>query len=183
MEIWKDIKNYEWLYQVSDMWRIKSNNRVIIRNNWHKQTIQERIRIQNISKTWYYQVSLLKNWKRKTFKVHRLVYCNFNSIDYKFKWYSTKTLIMHKDDNPLNNRLDNLKIWTQTDNMQDCVKKWRQSRWEKHWQSKLKETQVKRIKFMLEIWWIPQWKIWKIFWVWQDQISRIKTWKRWNFIS
>ena len=31
--------------------------------------------------------------------------------------------VCHKDDNPKNNRLDNLFIANQTENMHDCIKK------------------------------------------------------------
>ena len=37
-EIWKDIKGYEGLYQVSNLGRVKSIKKTIIRNNNYKQT-------------------------------------------------------------------------------------------------------------------------------------------------
>ena len=37
-EIWKDIKDYEGLYQVSNLGRVKSLKKTIIRNNNYKQT-------------------------------------------------------------------------------------------------------------------------------------------------
>ena len=89
---------------------------------------------------------------------------------------------MHDDDNPSNNRLDNLKIWTHQDNIKDMYKKWRNNS-KRIWKSLLKEQQVKRIKLMLEIWNLSHEKIWKFFWVTRTSISMINCWKRWNFIS
>ena len=178
-----EIPWFEWYYSISDDWEVQSKDRIIMRSNWIKQTFKKRIIYNKPWKNWYHYVSLWKEWKAYRFLVHRLVYCCFNWIDLRFKWYNTKTLVCHKDDNPSNNNLNNLFIGTQTDNMWDCVKKWRQSRWEKNWRSKLQNGQINRIKLMLDIWKISQRKIWKFFWVWQDHISRIKTWKCWNFIS
>ena len=42
-EIWRDIAGYEGLYQVSNMGRVKSLERIITRKNGKKQTIRERI--------------------------------------------------------------------------------------------------------------------------------------------
>lgn len=36
-EIWKDIPWYEWLYQASNMWRVKSLDR-IVHNKWSWNT-------------------------------------------------------------------------------------------------------------------------------------------------
>lgn len=42
-EVWKDIKGYEGLYQVSNMGRVKSLERIIIRKNGSKMPVKERI--------------------------------------------------------------------------------------------------------------------------------------------
>ena len=41
-EIWKDIKGYEGLYQVSNLGRVKSLKRVILRNNQHGKYFVEK---------------------------------------------------------------------------------------------------------------------------------------------
>lgn len=65
IEIWKDIKDYEGLYQVSNWGRFKNLN---YRNTG-------RIKLMNTSKTTdgYLQVCLRKNEKWKWCKVHRIV--------------------------------------------------------------------------------------------------------------
>lgn len=42
-EVWKDIKGYEGRYQVSNMGRVKSLERTVIKKNGRKQHIKERI--------------------------------------------------------------------------------------------------------------------------------------------
>jgi len=159
---------FEWIYQVDEIWvvtNIKTGKRI-------KPTICN----------WYEKVRLYKSWKEKKYYVHRLVYCIFNWIDLKFNWYKWNNIVRHKDDNPSNNKLSNLEIGTQKDNIGDCIKRWRFASWEKHWWHKLKESQIKRIKLMLEIWTLTQIKISKFFWVWPDIISRIKSWIYWKHI-
>lgn len=65
MEIWKDIKGYEGLYQVSNMGRIKSLG--------NDKTRKEKILSLKPNNKGYIRVYLCKNGKRKHFSVHRLV--------------------------------------------------------------------------------------------------------------
>ena len=68
-ERWKDIKGYENLYQVSDYGRVK---RLTFINRQAKK-YQPRILKQTRDKDGYLQVTLCKNNKSKTIKVHKLV--------------------------------------------------------------------------------------------------------------
>ena len=100
-EIWKDIKSYEGLYQISNTGKIKSLERYKD-NHSKKQLVKEKIRKQIISKTGYYTCMLNKNGKIKLFKVHRLIAEAFipNPNNYP--------IINHKDGNKLNNDISNL---------------------------------------------------------------------------
>ena len=69
MEIWKTIKDYEELYQVSNQGNVKSLNY----GGWGK----ERLLKPQITPQGYYIVALYKNGKIKQFIVHRLVYQTF----------------------------------------------------------------------------------------------------------
>ena len=65
IEIWRDIKDYEGLYQVSNWGRVKSLN--------YRRTVKERVLKPNKHKSGYLQVTLCKNGKLKHYLVHRLV--------------------------------------------------------------------------------------------------------------
>lgn len=104
IEIWKDIPEYEGLYQVSNLGRVKSLERTIIRKNGIKQTIVERIMKPQPNSMGYLRVLLCKNGNSVQFFVHRLVAFAFIPNNNP----TEKTLINHKDENPLNNHVDNL---------------------------------------------------------------------------
>ena len=89
-EIWKDCKGYEGLYQVSNMGRVWSI----------KRQIYMKANIVN----GYYQLTLVcKNGKAKNEKIHRLVALNFIGEPPK-----GKTMVNHRDENKLNNHVENL---------------------------------------------------------------------------
>lgn len=94
-EIWKDIKEYEGLYQVSNIGNVKSLN--------YHQTGKERILRLGVNRGGYLIVQLCKNGKRKPLRVHRLVLMTFNPIN-----NMDKLEVNHKDENKKNNNLDNL---------------------------------------------------------------------------
>lgn len=113
-EEWRDIPWYEWLYQVSNMWRVKSFRR------WRTMVLKP-------SKiTWWLWVRLIG----KTYKVHRLVASAFlwlwldSFVDQKHS-----ICVCHHNDDPSDNRLDNLFLWTKKDNNTDKIKKWRARYW------------------------------------------------------
>ena len=89
-EIWKPIKGYEGLYEVSNWGRVKS-----------LKFGKERILKPSI-RHGYYFVGLSKNGIVKTYQVHRLVAEAFidNPNNYKE--------VNHKDENKLNNSVENL---------------------------------------------------------------------------
>lgn len=76
IEIWKDIKDYEGLYQVSNLGRVRSVDHYVCYNKSNNtlSLCKGRIKKFNLNKqTGYYTVCLSKNGKEKTFSVHRLV--------------------------------------------------------------------------------------------------------------
>ena len=75
-EIWKPIKGYEGLYEVSNFGRIKSLKRLVkSHNKWGECyiIINEKILKTSDNKLGYLFVKLYKNNKTKTYYIHRLV--------------------------------------------------------------------------------------------------------------
>lgn len=90
-EIWKDVENFEGLYQVSNygrVWSVRKNKFI----RMHKNNYDEE----------YLSVQLHKNKYVKCYQIHRLV---FETFVRKLK---DTECCHHLDHNPKNNRLDNL---------------------------------------------------------------------------
>lgn len=100
IEIWKDIPNYEGLYQVSNLGRVKSFRR-------QRETI-----LNPFLKKGYYAVEL----RKKTFRVHQLVAVTF--LGHKIN--GMEIVVDHIDDNKLNNNVDNLQLLS---NHENCIKR------------------------------------------------------------
>ena len=108
-EIWRDIKGYEGLYQVSNYGRVKS----IERKRWNRFdyiATPERILKARVDKKGYIKYALYKNGKQKNINGHKLVIQAFIKNVYN------KPQINHKDGNKLNNKLNNLEYCTNREN-------------------------------------------------------------------
>jgi len=95
-EIFKDIEGYEWKYQVSNLWRVKS----IIKSEL----------IQYKNRTWYFCVYLYKDSTRKRNSIHRLVWKAFIPNP------ENKPQINHIDWDKSNNCIDNLEWCNNSEN-------------------------------------------------------------------
>jgi hypothetical protein len=102
IEIWKDIPNYEGLYQVSNLGRVKS-----IRFG------KERLFNPFTNPRGYSQVGLRKNKLAKKITIHQLVAMAFlNHIP-----CGLKLVVNHKNLIKTDNRLDNLEIISNRENL------------------------------------------------------------------
>jgi hypothetical protein len=109
MEIYKDIKGYEGLYQVSNYGFVKSLNRVIVRSDGRKRTIKERIK-EGTHNKGYKRISLCdNNGNSKSLYVHRLVAEAFIGV--------SNLVVDHIDGNKANNHIDNLRYVTNQQNL------------------------------------------------------------------
>lgn len=107
-EIWRDIKDFEGLYKVSNLGNVKALERYVL-NNGGLQHRCERILKPQASKG-YYNIVLCKNGKTYSKAIHRLVAEAFiPNID-------NKLYVDHIDTNPSNNVVTNLRWVTQQEN-------------------------------------------------------------------
>ena len=113
-EIWKDIKGFEGLYQVSNLGRVKSLKR--------PYGLKEKILKPWITRG-YYQVELCKQSIKKAYLVHRLVWEAFNGQ------IPENMQVNHINEIKSDNRLLNLNLMTCKENInwgtgiERCAKK------------------------------------------------------------
>ena len=104
-EIWKDVKGYEGLYQVSSKGRVKSLDRYALIKNGTKRFIKEKV-LKQSHQGKYLEVSLHIKGYSRAYGVHRLVAQAFIPNPHNY------LEINHKDENPSNNCVDNLEWCT-----------------------------------------------------------------------
>lgn len=102
-EIWKDIPEYENIYQASNFGNIKSIKRNII--------LKPIIRNDG-----YLFVNLSKNGKSKPIKIHKIIAKTFLNNLYNYP------VINHKDGNKSNNKVDNLEYCSQSYNLKEAYR-------------------------------------------------------------
>ena len=158
-EIWKDIKGYEWLYQVSDKGKIYSYPREW--SWWHNWKVLSLYK----STAWYSNLSLSKNKTKIRYIVSRLVAEAFLWLNIN----DSNILACHKSEKLidwfLNNSADNLWLWTHKSNAIDKVKKGRNF---------LRVREISQYS--------RDWHLIKI-WEWASLASRELNIARWNISS
>ena len=114
VEVWKDIPDYEGLYQISNLGRVKRLSHKRFDRN---QILKERIVKTTYPKNgWYPYLSLCKNGIYKNYSIHRLLAEVFipNPNNYP--------VINHIDGNKQNNSLDNLEWCTYSHNNKEACR-------------------------------------------------------------
>jgi len=101
-EIWKDVKNYEGIYQISNLGNVRSLERL---DNKNRRTHAKDITSKK-SKNNYKFVTLYKNGKSKMYLIHRLVAEAFIPNP------NNLPQVNHIDENITNNKVDNLEWCT-----------------------------------------------------------------------
>lgn len=101
-EEWKDIKGFEGYYQVSNLGRVRSLDRVVTYTNGKVHCHKGRLLKFSDNSFGYQQVHIHKDGKPYTLVVHRIVALHF--VD----GYAEGLEVNHKDEDKHNNRADNL---------------------------------------------------------------------------
>lgn len=111
-EEFRDIPNYEGIYQVSNTGVVKSLQRILIRKDGVKVTLYERLLKYQINRNGYLQTMLYtEKSERKLINIHRLVALAFLGIP------KAGMLVNHIDRDKKNNNLSNLEYVTARENV------------------------------------------------------------------
>lgn len=117
-EVFKDIPTYKGLYQVSNIGNVKSLERYV-KNKHGVRVVKEKIKQKSIDDKGYVIFNLWKGNKGKTIQVHKLVAMAF------LGHYTDGTLnlvIDHINNDKLDNRVENLQIITNRENVSKGMK-------------------------------------------------------------
>ena len=115
MEEYRAIKGYEGLYEVSNLGNVKS----LARKDTIGRKVNEKIRKPCINSAGYLTLFLCKDRNKKSYQVHQLVAMAFlGHVPNGNKGLVTD----HKDNNPLNNTVENLQLITHRENTSKDIK-------------------------------------------------------------
>lgn len=163
-EIWKDIPNYEGMYQVSNLGRVKSLN--------YKRTGKERVLKEKLNKKGYFNVNLYKDGKQKNHKIHRLVMLAFIG--------DSDLHVNHKNGIKTDNQLENLEYCTHYENMKHAYDMELLVKGEQNGQAKITRADAERIKYGHQD--MTQRAIAEIYGIHHSHVHRIRSGKKWAHI-
>jgi hypothetical protein len=175
-EIWKDIKGFEKLYQISNIGNVKRLPRKST-NRHGDYILSERFLSLHVIPNGYKVVVITYNNKQYTKYIHRLIAESF--IDN----YENKKCVNHKDGNKLNNNISNLEWCTFQENVSHAIRigltPQRTSKGNP--MRKLEEKQIKYIFELAEKYTNPE--LSEIFNVSIETISGILNNKIWGYLN
>ena len=112
-EEYRDIKDYEGLYQISNLGNVKSLDRIVLYSNGVNRLHKGRILKQSIASNGYLLVSLYSDLQSKVKHIHQLVAMSFlNHVP-----NGHKIIVDHKNNNKLDNNINNLQLITSRENL------------------------------------------------------------------
>jgi len=132
IEIWRPIKGYEGLYEVSNFGQVRNLN--------HRKENKLRIKTPQVSRNGYLTIALFKGGVGRRFFVHRLVAVAFIKNPHNLPE------IDHIDTNRINNRVENLRWVTRSENHLNEITRGRNSAaWVEMWKSGRMDHNKKRV--------------------------------------
>ena len=145
-EIWKNIKSYEGLYQISNLGNVRSLDRVIEGGgSQNKRKLKGRVLKSSLKSNGYLGFTLCKEGSFKYVSGHRLVAENFLKNPHGLKQ------VNHIDGNKVNNEVTNLEWCNAFQNMKHAFESnLVDNRGEGSPNSKYKEKEILEVKKLLQ---------------------------------
>ena len=109
--IWKDVKNFEGIYQVSNTGMVRTVSRTYISKIGRLHSVIGKVRILYVSNIGYELITLYKNGVGLTHKIHRMVATAFLNNP------NNLPQVNHMDGNKQNNNVGNLEWCSAYDNI------------------------------------------------------------------
>ena len=131
-ETWKDVRNYEGYYQVSNLGRVKSLDRIIPHSRLNQQFVKGRILKPKVVKDFNkltgdamisLQVSFTVEGVTRYHNIRRLVFAGFRK---KIAFEKDGMYVINKDGDGYNNRISNLKLVSKSEKQRRSIDNGRQ---------------------------------------------------------
>ena len=110
-EIWRPIKDYENIYEVSNLGRVRSLERTVIRKNGVTLKVPEKILKPKARRDGYLTVNIYKNAVCKNYYIHRVVSTAFLPNP------DNKPQVNHLSEEKTDNSVENLEWCTAKENV------------------------------------------------------------------
>jgi hypothetical protein len=144
-ERWADIPGWVGLYQVSDLGRVRSLDRVVTHCRGHRQRVRGRMLKPWVDRDGYHRVQLCRDGETIKHRVHRLVLLAFVGESEPCQE------CRHLNGDPADNRLENLAWGTKLENSADRLEHGTAPQGIQHGQAKLTEPAVRMIRKLGEL--------------------------------
>ncbi len=138
-EVWRHVKGFEEFYQISNLGRVRSVSRVVLRKNGRKYRVRGKI-LTATPLNKYAGVSLSRKGSVKNVYVHHIVMEAFIGD------CPENMEINHKDGNKMNGKIDNLEYISHKKNVEHAFSTCLSTKGSDRSDSKLTEMNVRRIR-------------------------------------
>jgi len=178
LEEWRPIEGYEGFYEVSNLGRVRSLDRVVKGCPGQQKPIKGRLLKPLLRSHGYLYVCLCKEGKKKNYFIHRLVAVAFLGQP------PEGHVVCHGSKGQQCNKVTNLSWGTYKQNSgPDRVRDGTDKRGEKHGLAKLNEMQVRVIRRLIESKTMTNREIGEIFGVSKQCIKHIKSGRSWKHLK